>query len=146
IPDPVFRPLESTLTRMCNLCLLFFNPTRAKGFAYDTHNRDRENWMAYRWNAEESEIVSKDSIERLEKKYGRESNTFRIRVLGLPPLSGENTVIPWEWIVDAVDRELEVVSDDPTIYSLDVGAGGDESCLLHRAGPIVAPLQVAGYN
>jgi len=146
IPDPVFRPLESTLTRMCNLCLLFFNPTRAKGFAYDTHNRDRENWMAYRWNAEESEIVTKDSVERLEKKYGRESNTFRIRVLGLPPLSGENTVIPWEWIIDAVDREMEVVSDDPTIYSLDVGAGGDESCLLHRTGPLVAPLQVAGYS
>ena len=146
IPDPVFRPLESTLTRMCNLCLLFFNPTRAKGFAIDTHNRDRENWLSYRWNAEESEVVTKDSVERLAKKYGRDSNTFRIRVLGLPPLSGENTVIPWEWIIDAVDRELEVVIDDPTIYSLDVGAGGDESCLLHRTGPLVHPLKVAGYS
>ena len=148
IPDPVFRPLESTLTGMCNLCLLLFNPTRGKGYAYDTHFRDAADWAPVHWDAEESTNVTKESIARLEKKYGRESNTFRIRVLGIPPSTTENTVIPWEWIQDAVDRdgELEAMEDDQLIYSLDVGAGGDDSCLLKRKGPIIYPLENASYN
>jgi hypothetical protein len=148
IPDPVFRPLESTLTGMCNLCLLLFNPTRGKGYAYDTHFRDAVDWSPVHWDAEESTNVTKESIARLEKKYGRESNTFRIRVLGIPPSTTENTVIPWEWIQDAVDRdgELEAMEDDQLIYSLDVGAGGDDSCLLKRKGPIIYPLDTASYS
>ena len=148
IPDPVFRPLETTLTGMCNLCLLLFNPTRGKGYAYDTHFRDAGAWSPVHWDAEESSNVSKESIARLEKKYGRESNTFRIRVLGIPPSTTENTVIPWEWIQDAVDRdgELEALENDQLIYSLDVGAGGDDSCLLRRKGPIIYPLDTASYN
>jgi len=148
IPDPVFRPLESTLTQMCNLCLLFFNPTRGKGYAYDTHFRDSGDWLPVHWNAEESTNVTKESIYRLEKKYGRDSNTFRIRVLGIPPSTTENTVIPWEWIQDAIDRdgELESLEDDQLLYSLDVGAGGDDSSLLKRRGPIVYPLECVNYN
>ena len=146
VPDPVFRPLEATLTRKCNLCLLTFNPTKGKGFAYDTQFKERDQWVTFRWNSEESELVTKESIERLERKYGRESNSFRIRVLGLPPLSGENEVIPWDWIEEAVDRDLEPLSDDKLIYSLDVGAGGDDSILLKKLGPRVLSLEAKGYN
>ena len=146
VPDPVYRPLESTLTRKCNLCLLTFNPTKGKGYAYDTQYRERDQWVTFRWNAEECELVSKESIERLERKYGRESNSFRIRVLGLPPLSGDNEVIPWDWIEEAIDRELEPLTDDRLVYSLDVGAGGDDSVLLKKLGPRVTELEAKGYN
>lgn len=147
VPDPVFRPLEATLTRKCNLCLLTFNPTKGKGFAYDTQFKERSQWITRRWNSEESELVTRESIERLERKYGRESNAFRIRVLGLPPLSGDNEVIPWDYIEDAVDKELEPFPNDKLIFSLDVGAGGDDSVLLKRLGPkVLSPLDARGYN
>ena len=145
IPDPVFRPLESTLTGKCNLAALFFNPTRGKGYAHDSQFKERDAWIPLRWNAEESDLVTRESIARLEKKYGRESNTFRIRVLGLPPVAGENLVIPWEWIVDAVEREVEPLDDDQLIYTLDVGAGGDDSVGLRRYGPKVHPLEAVSY-
>ena len=146
VPDPVFRPLEATLTRKCNLALLTFNPTKSKGFAYDTQYKERDQWVTYRWNSEESELVTKESIDRLAAKYGRDSNSFRIRVLGLPPLSGENEVIPWDWIENAVDRDLEPLTDDKLIYSLDVGAGGDDSVLMKKLGPTVVSIEAKGYN
>lgn len=147
VPDPVFRPLEATLTRKCNLCLLTFNPTKGKGFAFDTQFKERGQWVGFRWNSEESELVTRESIDRLAKKYGRESNAYRIRVLGLPPLSGENEVIPWDYIEDAVDKDLEPFPNDKLIYSLDVGAGGDDSVLLKRIGPkVLSPLEARGYN
>ena len=140
IGDAVFRPLESTLTRKCNFCLLFFNPTKSKGFAYDSHHRNRDQWLTYRWNAEESSIVTKNSIEILANKYGKDSNTYMIRVLGLPPVAGENYIIPWEYIESATELELDPASDDDLIMSLDVGAGGDDSCFLPRKGPRVYEL------
>lgn len=146
IPDPVFRPLESTLTRVCNLCLLTFNPTRSRGFAFDTHNRDSDNWVKVHWSAEESDNVTKESIERFAAKYGKDSNFYKIRVLGIPPTDSDQTTIPWDWIQNAVERELEAMEDTPTICSLDVGAGGDDSALLNRTGPIVDPLQVASFS
>lgn len=146
VPDPVFRPLEATLTRKCNLCLLTFNPTKGKGFAYDTQYKERNQWVPFRWNSEESELVTRESIDRLARKYGRDSNAFRIRVLGLPPLSGENELIPWDWIEDAVNRDLEPLTDDKLVYSLDVGAGGDDSVLLKKHGPKVIGIDARGYN
>jgi phage terminase large subunit len=146
IPDPVFRPLESTLTRKCNLCLLLFNPTRAKGFAFETHNRDADNWVQQHWNAEESDNVTKESIERYAKKYGRDSNFFKIRVLGIPPTDSEQTVIPWSWLADAVDREVMINENDKLVMSLDVGAGGDDSALVKRTGPLVSPVEVASFT
>jgi len=146
IPDPVFRPLESTLTGKCNLCLVFFNPTRSKGYAYDTHHKDRENWWPFHWDAEDCPRVSKDSIERLARKYSRDSNTFRIRVKGLPPTSGENFIIPWDAIESCVDREIEPLADDILIYSYDVGAGGDENVMLPKIGPVVHPLMVNSHE
>jgi hypothetical protein len=146
IPDPVFRPLESTLTGKCNLCLVFFNPTRGKGYAYNTHHKDRDNWLPFHWDAEDCPQVSKDSIDRLARKYGRDSNTFRIRVKGLPPTSGENYIIPWDAIESCVEKELEPLSDDILLYSYDVGAGGDDNVMLPKRGPIVYPLLVNSHE
>lgn len=146
IPDPVFRPLESTLTRKCNLCLLTFNPTRSKGFAFETHNRDAKNWLQVHWNAEESDNVTKESIDRYAEKYGRDSNFFKIRVLGIPPTDADGTVIPWGYIQDAIEKEVEIHPDDKIVGSIDVGAGGDDSAYCFRHGPLVFPLEVASYG
>lgn len=146
VPDPVFRPLEGTLTGKCNFILLTFNPTRSKGFAIESQRKFRDDWLCYRWNAEESENVTKESIAYLAKKYGKDSNTYRIRVLGLPPASSEQLVIPWDWIVDAVDRDLEPTEDDPLIFSMDVGAGGDDTVLARQRGPKIYPLEACSYE
>jgi phage terminase large subunit len=136
VPDPVFKPLEGTLTGAVNLLVLIFNPTKSKGFAIESH-KTGSRFVRIRWNAEDSEIVSRAHIEGMERKYGRDSNPFRIRVLGLPPLSDSDTLIPWDWVENAVDKELEVAADDPVILGVDVAAGGDKSVIVVRQGPKV---------
>ena len=141
IPDPVFKPIEGTLTGKLNIVLMIFNPTRSKGFAAESQYGDRERWITLRWNAEESEIVSREHIENMASKYGRDSNPFRIRVLGLPPLSDTDTLIPWDWIMDAVDREITPLKDDPVVKGVDVGAGGDKSVIATRQGGKITKLK-----
>lgn len=133
VPDPVFKPIEGSLTGVLNIALLIFNPTRSKGFAINSQYTDSKRWVYLRWNSEDSEIVSKEHIRMMEEKYGRDSNTYRVRVLGLPPLSDSNTLINWDWINDAIDRDI-VVDGYPVIMGIDVGAGGDKSSIVIRQG------------
>ncbi len=140
VPDPVFRPLEGTLTGKCNFILMTFNPTRSQGFAVESQTKYRDNWVCLHWDAEESEIVSKTSVEEKAKKFGRDSNFFRINVKGYPPLTSEDTLIPWDWVMDAVDRPLDALPEDKEVFGVDVGAGGDPSVIVRVRGPIIYPI------
>lgn len=138
---PVFETLEGNMTGRVNVMLVIFNPRRSTGYAVDTQYADSARWVCLRWNAEESEIVDRASIEAKAKKYGTNSNPYRIQVLGLPPIVDEHTLIPWDWIEDAVGRELEAPTHAPVIKGVDCGAGGDNSIICTRKGALVYPLK-----
>lgn len=146
VPDPVFRPLEGTLTRKCNFILNIFNPTRRDGFAADSHTKDRNRWVCLNWDSEESELVKPEFIQDLEKKYGRDSNYFRVNVKGVPPVSSSDTLIPYEWVIDAVNRDVLPLPEDPEVAGIDVGAGGDPSIYLAMRGPVVGPIHSNDTN
>lgn len=143
IPEPVFRPIEGTLTGTLNIVLMVFNPTRSMGFAVKSHKEDRARWICLRWNSEESEMVTKEHCQSLEERYGRDSNTYRIRVLGLPPLADSDALIPWDWLEDAKERELEPAPEDYIVKGWDFGAGGDKSVIATRKGGKVFPFKRA---
>ena len=134
IPDPVFDPLEGTMTQPCNVAFMIFNPTRSKGYAIDSQYKDSQYWIARRWDATESEISDIQVIERTKEKYGEDSTPYRVRVKGLPPLVDEHTLFPMDWIMDAVSREIQPLEKDPIIKGLDCGAGGDKSIIITRKG------------
>lgn len=137
VPQPVFKPLEGTITsaKGVNWILMLFNPIYQSGYAVDSHTGpDAHKWVCIHWDAEESENVSKQHILDMEQKYGRNSNTFRTLVKGLPPLAEADTLIPYDWVMSAVDREIIVDEDDPIIAGLDPGGGGDNTELCIRQG------------
>lgn len=155
VPDPVFKPLEGTMTGVCNFALVIFNPTKTKGFAIDTQTKEQSQWINLRWNAEESENVSRDHIEFMKNKYVKdgdpeESNIYRIRVLGLPPKSEEGRLIPWDWIeAAATDERMQQMKEaldgyDPYKIAVDIGGGGDTTELCAREGGVVHPFRT--YN
>lgn len=155
VPDPVFKPLEGTMTGICNFALVIFNPTKTSGFALDTHTKEQSQWISLRWNAEESENVSREHIEFMRNKYVKDgdpedSNIYRIRVLGLPPKSEEGKLIPWDWIEAAASEErMELMKAsldgyDPYKLGIDIGGGGDTTEVCAREGGVVHPFRT--YN
>lgn len=141
IPEPVFRPIEGTLSGVLNIVLMIFNPTRSTGFAVKSHKENSDRWVTFRWNAEESELVSAAHCLGMKEKYGVDSNPYRIRVLGLPPLADSDALIPWDWLEDASDRDLEPLERDFVIKGWDFGAGGDKSIIATRKGGKVFPFK-----
>ena len=141
IPYPVFRPIEGSMTGKCNLALILFNPTKQSGYAIDTQTRDRERWVCLHWSSEDSELVPKHLLEADRKKYGRESNFYRIRRLGLPPKTEDDALIPLEWILNCVGLELEPDEADLRVAGLDVsGQGSDKTVMVIGRGGVVEDI------
>ena len=144
VPDPVFQPLDTTLTDPANFILLFFNPTRRTGFAYRTHfdPEEKKFWSILHWSAEKSDMVTPDQIEYLREKYGADSNEYRVSVLGEPPAMDDGSLIPYEWCNEAVNIEFTEQEKDPVVMGVDVARKGkDKSVILVRKGPRVLEIQ-----
>ena len=140
IPDNDFSPIESTMTGPVNFAMITFNPTKATGYAVRSQTTDSRYWLTFQWNVEESDIVEPDHIIRYQEKYGRDSNMYRINILGLPPKSDSQTVIPYEWAESCVDLIFGVDEDDLMVAGLDVAGGGqgsDSTVLVTGQGGMV---------
>lgn len=142
VPDPVYIPLEGAITGEDNKVLLIGNPTKNKGYFNDTHFdvKISKSWNKLHWNSEKSEIVSKETVQYFRDKYGYDSNVYRIRILGEPPLDDENTLIPLSWSLQCIDNEVIVADDEPTYLGVDVARyGEDKSIILPRQGLKILP-------
>lgn len=140
IPDPVFTTMEGTMTDPINFALMIFNPIRTKGYAIRSQNEERDKWVALRWDAEESELVSRDSIER-KRKYGENSYEWRVLVKGLPPIVDANTLIPPDWVLAAIDKDIGDQAGRGIVQGCDIGGGGDKSVVCTRHGGEVFPFE-----
>lgn len=135
IHPAVFNPLEKTMTGLCNFAFIIFNPTRSSGYAVDTHYTDKDNWVTLRWDARDSENVNKTIIENIKTRYGEDSDAWRVNVLGLPPMSDSDSVIPRDWVEDCFENDPVIDEDDVTSIGADIaGAGKDKSAMVRRIG------------
>jgi hypothetical protein len=141
IPYGVFKPLEGTLTGLMNFLIMISNPTRTQGFFFDSQHKESERWICLHWNSEESPLVPTDLLENDRQRYGRDSNWYRVRRLGEFPISEGDTLIPYEWVESAINRDIVIVPDDIVRKGLDPGAGGDETVLLTRVGHKITEIQ-----
>lgn len=85
VPDDVFRVGEGVLTGENVFVILISQHTRLIGYFHDAFNSDKRNWQNIRFNSEESPIVDRQFVERIIEKYGRDSDEYRVQVLGLSP-------------------------------------------------------------
>ena len=142
IPDPVFIPLEGALTQEDNKVLLIGNMTRNQGYFYDSHfdTKFSDVWQKLHWDSRKSTNVLPEYVKYMEDKYGVESNIFRIRVIGDPPLDSENTLIPLAWTIQCIDNETEIAEDEPIYLGVDVARyGEDKSIILPRKANRIYP-------
>lgn len=150
VEDPVFIPIEGALTQEDNRVLLIGNPTKNRGYFHDTqfHPEISNAWFRLHWDSRDSENVKADYPLYMATKYGIDSNVFRIRVAGEPPLEDERTLIPLYWAEQCIGKQIEVAEEEPIYIGVDVARyGEDKSVILPRHGLRVLPwLSFQGMN
>jgi phage terminase large subunit len=114
--------------------LLCSNPVRTSGFFFDTHHKLKDMWFTVHVGADDSPRVTEDFKLDVARRYGEDSNAYRVRVLGEFPKADDNTIIPFELVESAAAREIVVPEDAEVVWGLDVARFGDDvSCLTQRS-------------
>lgn len=144
IADVVFEVAEGALSTPGAKVLMTSNPTRTRGYFYESQTTQREHWHAMKVSCFESSRVDPEYPKRMAR-YGEESSIYRVRVLGEFPLSDDDAVMPLEWVEAAVDRDVQ-----PTlgklIWGVDVARYGDDrTALAKRQGnTLIEPVKSWG--
>ena len=131
VEDVIFEVGEGALSTKGAKVIMTGNPTRTSGYFYDSHHRMRQSWYTMRVSCEEVKMVDPKFIKNMELRYGRDSNVFRVRVLGDFPDSEDNVVIPLALLEAAATREVEQV-DGKVVWGLDVARFGDDRSALAK--------------
>lgn len=149
--DEVLAILRGTQSNKGGLFLMIGNPSKREGMFYDAFHSEAGTWWSRSWNAEEtpdSEWFDQGRNRDMEEKFGRESDFYRVNVLGEFPQSDPDSIIPEEWLVSCMESvTLEAMLDVEfrgkvrQQIGLDFARfGSDESCVGYVQGNALLTL------
>lgn len=147
VAEPIMEAIRGTLSGANNKLLLCGNPTKTTGSFYDSHHADRASYRCHQVNSELSPRTNKENIEALARKYGRDSNVFRVRVLGEFPLQEDDVFIPLTLVEQGIITELEATVTKIAM-GVDVARFGDDETVIATdvSGDIEIPVVRHGQD
>jgi phage terminase large subunit len=74
--------------------------------------------------------VTDEYEQEIAEEYGRDSDIYRVRVLGEFPKADLDTVIPIDYVESAQKRDIVVPKGLPVLWGVDVARFGDDSTAL----------------
>lgn len=138
IPDPVFQAASGSMSGHNVTTILAGNPVRLTGLFHDSQTKLKDSWHTIHISSLGHRRVSPTFADEYRRRYGENSNAFRIHVLGEFPLADNDAVVPRNLMEAALHREVEAIRVLP-IWGVDVGGGGkegDRSTIAKRQGNV----------
>jgi hypothetical protein len=119
------------------------NPTKASGVFFDAaFGRDKHKWFVLNFNSEKSARAMRNKLwwERMQR-YPKDSDVYRVNVLGLPPRGNPKAIISLEECTRARDRE-DILPGNYLEMGLDPAAEGDDLCTIAiRQGMVLKEIR-----
>jgi len=150
VPRAIYNAMADTLSNEDSLLLLTGNANNRDSPFYDSFfGPGSDRWVNYCFSSEESPIVSKDNIRQLEADYGRDSDYFRVAVLGEFPRNSTDAIIDADGLIECTRLDpwaMAAVRDPALLQYRQVGIdlarmGADESVVVMRQGSGVVLLK-----
>lgn len=141
VSEPAYEVALGALSTEGAIAVLAGNPTKPNGFFFDTHNKLRDRWFCMQVSSEDV-ATARGHIADVIARFGRDSNAYRVRVLGDFPVHADDVVVPLEWVKASRGRKIAKVPNKP-IWGVDVARFGDDrTAVVKREGNylIGAPL------
>jgi hypothetical protein len=130
IDDIVFEVAQGALSTPGAKVIMCGNPTRLDGYFYRAFHGLRDRWHTMHVSSEDVPRA-RGHIEDVAAAYGRDSNIYRVRVLGEFPTEDDDTVIPLSLLEAAQHRQVERTGT-MHIWGVDVARFGDDRSALAR--------------
>lgn len=152
IPRPIWETVKAGLTNEDSFLLAIGNPNDIDTGFHDCFYANAEEWHRLTWNAEQSPdyIVDKKNLRKIEKEYGRESDVYRVRVLGEFPRQDPSSIMSFEDLLECTKTRMDVLARErlgegsiQKAFGIDLARkGGDESVIAVRVGKALIKLVV----
>lgn len=125
------------------------NPTKNKGTFYDiSFGKSRHRWKHHVIDSRDVEGTNKDKLAEWAQDYGENSDFFRVRARGLPPVAESAQFIDQDLIDEAQSRHVVVLPDEPLVAGVDFAWGGsDDNVIRFRCGHdarSIKPIKIKG--
>lgn len=148
VEDEIMEAVLGTLSGKNNKLLMCGNPTRISGTFYDSHTRDRALYKCHTVSSLDSKRTNKENIEMFKRKYGEQSNVYRVRVLGEFPAQEDDVFIPLPLIERSVMTEVEAEKINHVSMGVDVARYGDDETVISTnvGGVIKIPVVRHGQS
>jgi phage terminase large subunit len=138
VDDIIFEVGEGAMSTEGAKTVMTGNPTRTSGYFYEAFNKMKDSFFTMKVASQDSTQVGPKFIDDMIKKYGEDSNIFRVRVLGEWPEADDDGVIPLHLLQSAATRDQVAADTTPVVWGLDVARfGTDKSALCKRKGNVV---------
>jgi hypothetical protein len=136
VHEKIFESAGGSMSGENCQTMLLSNPTKTSGFFFNTHHKEKDRWKIITISHEDSTRVTDAFVEDMALRYGRDSNTFRVRALGLFPRSDLDALISFESVQSSRDRDIIVPKHLGQIWGIDVARFGDDSSVLVKRNRI----------
>lgn len=126
------------------------NPTRTGTRFHGCFHGQRHRWMTRRVDSSTCQITNKAQIDQWAHDYGRDSDFFKVRVLGEFPSRSSLQFIGRDLVQDAATRDLPSARGETVIIGCDIARFGDDSTVLYfrqgRDARTYPPIKLKGAD
>lgn len=151
VPQVIFDTAEGVMLDEATeiIWIVTGNPTRNKGPFYDiVFGSRRHRWKTWTIDSRTVEGTNKSQLAEWEQDYGEDSDFFRVRARGLPPVAESAQFIDQDLIDQAQRRKVTVLVDEPLVAGVDFAWGGaDDNVIRFRCGldaASIKPIKIKG--
>ena len=132
IPELTIETAQGALSTPGAMAIAVGNPTRRAGFFFNIFHKPelRSEWQTMKVSSEEVPRA-RGHIQSIINLYGKDSNKYRVRVLGEFPTKDDDVVIPLEWAESAKGRQLKRSHVYP-VWGCDAARFGDDRITLFK--------------
>ena len=116
------------------------NPTRASGYFYDSHNKNKDQWNQFTFSSIMSPFVESSYVERMRNIHGEDSDFFRTKIAGEFPIGGYQCIADIDTLRKSFERHKNTPLEEAEkmgmlVAGLDPAGGrGDYSVITFRRG------------
>jgi phage terminase large subunit len=136
VHEKIFESAGGSMSGHNCQTILLSNPTRTSGMFFRTHHQEKDAWFTLKISHADSTRVTDEFVEMMARRYGRDSNAFRIRALGEFPRTDADTIIPYELAESAQLRDIVMAPHLTEVWGLDVAYKGDDNNALVRRNSV----------
>lgn len=148
ISEAAFPVIEGALSDMDNKCIAIGNPTKNHGYIHSLFRKPM-GWGTHTISRLDSNLPNQDKEypKRIADRFGVDSNIYRVRVLGEFPKSEDDSIIPIDAVLGAMNRSEPLIQLNVIEAGCDVARFGQDRTIIYvRHGFKVIDFFEAGYD